>query len=280
MAGSEGTTTTETAPWSGAKPHVLEFYKRARDFLDQPMQQYAGDRIAPESALTIAGFDAAKEYARTDTADALRGFAGEAMGGFAANPMLDQTFDAAARGITRNFQRTVVPGIDSRFAAAGRTGSSANQRALEVGYEGLGNSLNDLATQFYYRDYENRMGDRFKGAELLAGADQLEQGKVNFLAGTGAREEYYGQRVIDDLIQRFQFQQQEPQARLDTFGQRVGAGGNYSTTTGVPTGAGGSDPALAIGLGLLSAIATIYSGGSAAALIPGAVSVGSTAIQH
>lgn len=265
MGGGPDDQTQTTEPWKGAKPHVLEFLSRSREFLDQPTSLYAGDMTVGPGQLSGAGIEKARSMIGLDSGAQLRAFAGEAMGGFASNPMLDQTFDAAAEGITRNFQRVTQPGIESAYARAGRSLSPSAGRAVGVAQGELADSLGDLASQFYYTDYERRMGDRFRGAALLGEADRVDAGQIGILGTAGAQEDAYAQQRLNELIQRFDFAQQEPQQRLDQFGQRVGAitqGYGSTTTTGLP---GGGSPGLAIGLGLLSALATVYSGGTAAA---------------
>lgn len=265
MGASEGEQVSTTEPWSGAKPHILEFLRQSRAQLNDPTEMYPGQMTVGPGELSGAGLGKARNFIGNDSADALRAFAGEAMGGFASNPMLDQTFDAAAEGITRNFQRVTQPGIESAFARAGRGSSSAAGQAVSTAQGQLSDSLGDLASQFYYTDYERRMGDRFRGAALLGEADRIEAGQIGVLGAAGAQEEAYSQQRLNELIQRFQFGQTEPQQRLDQFGQRVGAITNgYSTTTtsGIPSG---GNPGLAVGLGLMSALATVFSGGTAAA---------------
>jgi hypothetical protein len=258
--------TSITEPWSGSKPHVLEFLRRSEEQSNIAGRMYPLDMTTGPGQLSSAGLEQARGMIGLDTADQVRAFAGEAMGGFASNPMLDQTYDAAARGITRNFQRVTQPGIESAYARAGRGTSSASGGAVATAQEGLAASLGDLSSQFYYTDYERRMGDRFRGAALMGSADQMEAGQIGILGTAGAQEDAYSQQRLNELIQRYNFQQQEPQQRLDQYGQRIGAisqGYSSTTTTGIPS-AGGS-PGLAIGLGLLSALATVYSGGAAAA---------------
>jgi hypothetical protein len=265
MGGAGGEQVQTTEPWDQAKPHIREFMDRARGFLDDPNQMYPGQMFTGPGQTTGRALDRARGFADLNTADDLRAFAGEAMGGFASNPMLDQTFDAAAEGITRNFQRVTQPGIESAFARAGRGASSASGRAVGAAQGELSDSLGDLASQFYYADYENRMGDRFRGASLLGEADRMEAGQIGVLGSAGAQEDAYSQQALDELIGRFNFGQQDEQNRLDQFGQRVGAITNgYSTTstTGMPSG---GSPGLSIGLGLMSALATVFSGGTAAA---------------
>lgn len=267
MAGGGEEQVSTTKPWAGAQPHILEFLRRSREFLNQPSQMYGGEMTTGPGQLSGAGLEAARGFIGNDSGADLRAFAGEAMGGFASNPMLDQTFDAAAEGVTRNFQRVTQPGIESAFARAGRGSSASSGRAVGVAQGELADSLGDLASQFYYTDYERRMGDRFRGAALLGEADRLDAGKIGVLGAAGAQEDAYSQQRLDEMIARFNFGQQEPQQRLDQFGQRVGAITNgYSTTetSGLP---GGGSPGLAVGLGLMSALATVFSGGAGAGMI-------------
>lgn len=204
-----------------------------------------------------------------------REFAGQ------TNPYLDATFNRAADQVQNRLQ--------SSFAGSGRNISGARApAALE---------LNDLATTIYGGAYDsdrNRAlselqqqrgigGAAFEGAQgralddiqqqrgLQLTAAQLAPGLATTdyqdlaaLEGVGGRYEDQAGQVLDDQVNRFNFQQQAPEMNLDRYLQRIqGAFPGQSTTQVAPNSrnrAGGALGGAATGAALGSAVPGIGTG--------------------
>jgi hypothetical protein len=78
--------------------------------------------------------------------------------------------------------------------------------------------------------------------------------------------ENYEQRLLNDLIQRFEYQRDEPAMRLGRYSDIVQKSGAIPGQSTVSRGFGGMDAA-GLGIGLLGALGTIGTGGAAAPVV-------------
>lgn len=92
------------------------------------------------------------------------------------NPYLDQTFNRASDAVTRQWNESVMPGVNSTFSLAGRTGSGAHQNAVNQASEQLGDTLSDLGNQIYGQNYQQERDRMMQAANSLGGFDTTEQG--------------------------------------------------------------------------------------------------------
>ena len=216
----------------------------SRDRFNDPLQFFTGSTVGERSADTGVSQQLTRELLNGNRAsDYANDFLGQVAGGDfmqpgGGNPYLDDTFDVLSDRIGEKFNQIVTPTVNSRFAASGRSGSPAAGRARGRTDETLARELGELGTQIYYGDYEQRLGDRFSAAQLAPSLDQNELGLIGSVGAVGADNENYTQRLVNDAIQRFNFAQNEPEVRLDSYINRVqGAAGGYGTNQQVvPTG--------------------------------------------
>ena len=92
------------------------------------------------------------------------------------NPFLDQTFNRASDAVTRQWNQSVLPGVNSTFSLSGRTGSGAHQNAVNLASEQLGNTLSDLGNQVYGQNYQQERDRMMQSANALGGFDTTAQG--------------------------------------------------------------------------------------------------------
>lgn len=200
-----------------------------------------------------------------DDANAFLGnvLGGGFMGGRGQNPELDNRFQLMSDRISEQYQRITAPGTASRFAAAGRSGSGAHNAAVNLNEKNLGRALGETATNVYYGDYENRMRDRMQGLGLAPGVRGLEYGDLAATQGQAGIEENYLQRLVNDQINRFNFNQQEPESRLDRYQGRIISPQGMGTVTGTtPTG---GNAGLSAGLGAAGLLMQLIPGVGTAA---------------
>jgi hypothetical protein len=259
MGGGGGSSTpsqtTQFNPWKGQKPYLLDIYNQAQQQFNNPQQYYPGSTVAPQDEATIAAQNAAEARARAGSpllgsaqATNLATTRGDYLDP-ASNPWLTSTYDAAAAGVRRNFDLSVLPALDSRFANAGRLGSGAYGAGLSEAARGLGENLGNVATSIYGGNYQSER-DRQMGAVAaapdLANADYTD---INALGGVGAARQGFSQQQLQDLIDRFNFAQQEPANALARYSSIVGAPVGGSATAFGNTKRGGQ-----LGWGLVGAI--------------------------
>lgn len=173
---------------------------------------------------------------------------GEFMGGPGQNPMLDERFAQMSGRIGEQYNRIVAPGTSSRYAGAGRINSAAYRKSVDQDQVGLGRALGETATNVYYADYENRMDDRMSALGLTPGMRAVEHADINQNRQQGGIEEGYYQRLLNDSISRFNFNQNEPEGRLDRYQSRIMNPGGMGTTTSSMTSP--DNTLLSLGLGL------------------------------
>lgn len=125
-------------------------------------------RIAPNQAVDVG--QGLTGLTRRTFNDAMRG---EYLN---ANPYLDQTFNRASDAVSRQWRESVMPGVNSTFSLAGRTGSGAHQNAVNLASEQLGDTLSDLGNQIYGQNYQSERERMMQAANSLGGFDTTEQG--------------------------------------------------------------------------------------------------------
>lgn len=259
MSGGTESETTNT-PWGPYKDLHKMFAGLTEEQYGQAQQFFPGQTVEGQSADTALSYDMLREFTTgNNTANAAGAFAGQVLGGefmpgAEGNPYLDDVFDQLSRKTTEAYQRTVMPTLNSRFAGAGRSGSFAAGGARRDADRTLSRELGGLATEVYYGDYERRMGDRMQMAGMAPGINQSQLTNIGGLRALGQDQETYQQRLIQDAIARFQFNQNEPEARLDRFGQRIGVGGGFGTQTAQ---GGGGNAGLSMGLGILGLLGNL-----------------------
>lgn len=270
-SGGTQTTTTEPPAYlkpylQGALPAAGQLYNQGGP------QQYTGNTVVPFSQQTEQAMQGISQRALNGSPliDSAQNFvqnglsrtptssfgtqsnpyaAGANPFGGASNPYLDAQFQHAAQQ-TQNQ-------LSSEFARGGRnTNASAPIR---------GELLNNLATQIYAPAYENERNRQLQyGSQQMGiGANSWESGQdrrlqdltaqranqmgllgaaqplanqdytdLGQLANVGSQIEGKTGQIIDDRVNRWNFEQNRPQANYDAYlGRITGQGGGYNTST-------------------------------------------------
>jgi len=208
-----------TDPWSGQQPHLRDVFSTAQGLSGNPLSFFPGQ--------TFAGLSGETEGALgLQTARALGGNAAQN----AANTELTKTlsgnylssgnphFNAMADRI----KASVLPAIDSRFAAGGRAGGGLHGRAIG---EGMTDALGSLAYQ-NFDDERTRMMQGMAFAPTLAAADYTDIAKLGEVGGV---REDLTQQGINEAMARHQFGEMEPWQRLGLYQNAIQ--GNYGGST-------------------------------------------------
>ena len=231
-SGGSSSSKQESKPWIEQQPFLKEIYKYAQGLYEQGPYEYGPDRIAGFDPASSMGQYAAEQRAMQGS-PLLRDAQGEMRKTLAgdylspeSNPFLSGMYDAASRGVTRNFMQSVMPTLNSRFAM-GRTQQDAGQNA-QTGAVGraqgqLATSLGDMASNIYggaYGAERNRMGQMAQMAPSMAATDYADS---SMLRGIGQERQAQAQRYLDELVNRFDFQQHAPAQRLAEYSGFIGA---------------------------------------------------------
>ncbi len=254
---STGSQEGTSDPWAPQGREFERLYDRAGKLLKTPTEYYPDSTIADRSQLEIeAGSNVAGMVrggsAGLGTAVSMneRIASGEFLeSGFPSieeNPYLRDVGQSAADDITRNFNQAVMPGIASRFAGAGRSvgargGPNAESVAMGSAQRGLGQELSQMYSNLYGSAYESERDRQFAGREqaldrqvgaisAAPGLRQAEFGEQTALASAGREEFEYNQLRLSDLVERFNFSQDELYNRLGRFSNLISQPSGYGTT--------------------------------------------------
>lgn len=240
--GGTNTTVQKSDPWSGQQPYLTDVMGKAQDQYNKgPMQYYSGQTYAPLSAETqlAQNLQAQRAMNGSPLMSASQQQLADTMSGKFLDPSTNPYLQAGADQIRAKVQ----PGIDARFSGSGRTGSGLAARAVG---EGVTDAIAGQAMQNYTNERQNQIrGMMF--APQLAQADYQD---IARLGEVGAAKEDYTQQGINEAINRFNFQQQEPWQSLGLYSNLVN--GQYGSTVSTTSPAARRS----VGAGLLGGAAT------------------------
>jgi len=230
-----GSSTTTTAVPSWQQPYLENIYTRGLGLSGEPIQKYPGT--------TVAGFTPEQQAAQGWTTQrALLGSPLQKAGQQEAlntiqgnyldpnsNPWLSQTYETAARDVTRKFAETTMPQIKNAAMGSGAYGGARQGVAEGIAGRGLGTELGDLASKIYGPAYQQERGLQTQmatQAPTMAAADYAD---ISKLAAVGEEQQAMEQAKIDAAIKSWEFSQLEPWQRLGMYSNLVT--GDYGGTT-------------------------------------------------
>lgn len=178
------------------------------------------------------------------------------------NPYLADTFNQAAKGVTDQYQTSIAPSLmaEGEVASGGGPGALANNSAFNQtqwqNQYGLGQTLNNLATDIYGGNYQqerqNQLAAAGQAQGLVGQANQLAESGVgnrlaaiqsqfgNQLGATEAQQAAQAQALglipqtqsslyapANQLLQAGTLQQQQQQNVLDTLFQNAMRSANW-----------------------------------------------------
>jgi hypothetical protein len=143
----------------------------------------------------------------------------------ASNPYLNDTYNAAASGVTQQFKNATLPGMMAMAQRSGQFGSSAMNEAMGDATTAFQGGLNDLATNIYGGNYQQERARQMQAeglnpttmANLFAPSYQL--------MGVGSMQQQQEQQGMNtnymNAIQRSEY----PFQILSGFGGALGQAG-------------------------------------------------------
>jgi hypothetical protein len=235
MAGNAGQSQQSSKPWGGQQEFLRDIYGRAQNLVNQqPWEYYPGSTVASQDPTTIESQGMAEARARGGSpmldaaqAETLSTIRGDR---FNSNPYLDATYNRAAEGVTRQFNRSVLPNLESRFAGAGRMDSGAYMNTLNEAGRGLAGELSGMATNIYGGDYTRERDRQMSATGAAPGMYEAGYAPAKMLGAVGGAREGYNQRLIDDLVKRYEWTQSEPNNQVARYSNLIGA--PVATSTG------------------------------------------------
>lgn len=240
--GGESTTTQSIDPM--LRPYVSYGLNEAqRLYQSSNPQYYPGQTYVSPSETTQAALQAqqTRALAGNPLLPAAQQQQQAVIGGqyLANNPFFNQALAGAGQAASQQYF-DAINAAQSGASQAGRYGSGAQENLFNRAGTTLANTLANKAGELAYTNYA---AERARQEAAAAGAPQLamaDYGDIAQLAQVGQTQEGYQQAALEDAINRFNFEQNLPQNKLNQFLTQVyGAPqGAQSTTTQSSSGGG------------------------------------------
>ena len=188
------------------QPNLPSFY---------PGQTYVSPSQQTQAALQAAQQRATMGNPLTPAAQqqALGTIQGQFLGG---NPFFEGAFRGATQAAQTQYQDATQQAL-SNASRAGRYGSGAMGTALDRATGAFGQALTNTAGQLAYTNYAN---ERARQQEMIGAAPQLaatDYADINQLMQTGQISERYQDAAMQDAINRYNFAQQAPYSKLQSY---------------------------------------------------------------
>jgi hypothetical protein len=277
---STGSTTQASTPWGPQGKRYKQLFNEADKFLNQELDYYPGSTISDRNPWqsmanqNIADMVAAGSPGlQSAMAENQRTTSGQYLSPF-SNPYLREVGDTAAQDISRSYQRTVMPGISSRFGGSGRsTGggagmSSAEGAAMSASQRDLGQELSQMYANLYGGAYESERGRMGSAVGQAPGLRQAEFADQAALSAAGADEFQYAQMQLSDLVNRWNFEQYEPWERMGLYQGMISQPGGYGETKNTSK-LGTAQYIGMIGSALAPSLGSLLGGGDSGMIAPG-----------
>ena len=223
MAGGGGTNTvTRTELDPTMRPYVQYGLSEAQRLYQTPNvpQYYPGQTFIGPSAQTTAALEAAQARAMQGNPlvpaaqqQLQQTIQGQYLG---ANPYLQAALQPGFEAAQRQYESATNQAL-SNFSRAGRYGSGAMQGALtNVGGE-FARALTGTAGQLGYQNYADERARQMAALQAAPAMAAQDYADIQRLSQIGQQTEAYQEMALQDAINRFNFAQQAPYARLQSF---------------------------------------------------------------
>lgn len=215
------TTTTSNEPSEFIKPYLEVAMDDAQDLYESDNPNFFPNatyvNFSPE---TDTALELTKQ--RALAGNPLLGSAQTEINNILSGNYLDPNSNPYASAMFNQMAGDVTSNVNSLFTKAGRFGSGANQ-------EVLADSLGDLATDIYYKNYQDERNRMMDAVNVAPGLAQEDYADIQALANVGASREELEYAKLQDSINRFDYEQQKPYFKLNQY---LGAlGSNVPTMT-------------------------------------------------
>mgnify|MGYP006413280723 CR=1 FL=1 len=183
--------TQSNDPWSEQMPYLKTGFERAQsDVLDKPIQYYPSSTVVPFSPTTEQGLGLteARALAGSPLLSSAQTSIGDTLSGKyldEENPYLQSAIDAASRGVTRNYQKSVLPGISSFASGRGRYGSGMQKSAYDDSQAALASQLGDISSGMSYANLAQERQNQMAAAGLAPGLAQADYSDIQALLDVG-----------------------------------------------------------------------------------------------
>jgi hypothetical protein len=236
---AQQTVTQTNAPPAWLSPYLKESAGEAQVLYNAGApQMYQGQTVTPFSGQTQDALGMSEDLARSGAAvnPALQQHSATLNGDYLhGGAGFNSALDAA--------KNQIIPDVQSMFSRAGRSQSGLAQGEMAGR---IGDAFAGL--------YNQERGRQMQSLGMSPQMAQLASQPAQQLAGVGAAYEGMDQQLLNDKIQRFEYEQNAPQMQLDNYIARLGgvapfAGGTQSKQTPIYQNKSNNFLGTALGLG-------------------------------
>ena len=258
--GGSSKTTQTTVPWGPQQPYLLDLFSKSQDLLNNSdLSYYPGNTVAPMSPLQIQAQGMAANNAINTMAPFVSNMTGAnnfLLGPVlnpSSNPSLQAYADYLTNTMTRAFNEDVLPQVRSGAVAAGQGGSTRQGIAEGIATDRFQQNLGGALSSLYNSAYGQGLDALLRGTALAPQTLQAQQAVPAALSAVGAEQQAYQQAILNEYINRYNYNQTAPWDELAQYSQLVTGGFGGTSTTKQPTAE--SNPLLGAAGGALSGAA-------------------------
>jgi len=246
-----GQLTDQLWSWYGANPAAPAYYP------DGTVAAQSGQTQAANQALYNRGLTGLGSG--IDTAS--RGQIADTLGGkyldVGSNPYFQKALSASFQPGVENLTNQILPGIDSKFAGSGRTGSGSHFDTNMRAVKDLEQTQSNAAATAAQGQYDAERGRQYQALNYLPTMQGMDYQNLTAQAQAGANTDAYAQRKLDDSNAKYKYDQtaqadwytQMAQRMLGMYPGGSTSGNSYSTGMSTPA-SNGTASALGTGMGL------------------------------
>jgi hypothetical protein len=202
-------------------------------------QYYAGQTYVDPSANTMSALTAAgnRAMAGNPLLPAAQQQQQDVISGqyLNSNPYFNQALAGASQGATQTYMDAIKQ-AQGGASMAGRYGSGVSADIQNRAANTLSNTLANKYGELAYQNYNTERGRQEQaamGAPALANADYTD---INQLLKTGQAQEDYANTALQADINRFNYNENLPTAKLNQYAQYLSGTPQGSTTTSTSSG--------------------------------------------
>jgi len=233
----ERTTTTTNQIDPMLRPYVEFGLGEARRLYEtQGPSYFPNQTYVSPSGTTLSALQAGEQRAmagspllRAAQAENLANVQGQYLSG---NPFFQGAFNPAARAAQQSYY-DAIQNVTSKAASAGRYGSGAYGQLTDRAGGTFANALTDVAGKLAYQNYSDERARQAAATAAAPSMAEADYGDIQRLLAIGQGREGYEQTALQDQINRYNYEQNLPQAKLQSFlsGVYGAPSGGISTAT-------------------------------------------------
>lgn len=149
----------------------------------------------------------------------------------ATNPYLTDTFNQGAQGLVSQYQNAIAPSLQAQAQQGGVAGGSAEGQQQLMDQYGLGQSLNNLATDIYGGNYSQERQNQLSTLGMMPGIQSSLYSPYQQQLGVGSLQQQQQQSQLDTGYQNALAANQYPMQRLQALAGILGpAAGNAGSS--------------------------------------------------